>query len=70
MLREQELPEMRMCSPIAAAPHGWVFLDAEAMPESLRYEELVRRNVVGLGHGWSSGASWVLTCRKNTLVLP
>lgn len=36
---------------------SWLgFLDAEAMPESLRYEELVRRNVVGLAHrGGSSG---------------
>lgn len=31
------------------APHSCPFSEAEAMPTSLSYEELVRRNVVGLG---------------------
>lgn len=41
----------------AAAPHGCPFPEAEAMPASLSYEELVRRNVVGPGQsGWGSRA--------------
>lgn len=35
--------------------HGCTFAEAEAMPASLRYEELVQRNVVGPGQ---SGGSW------------
>lgn len=38
---------------MAHASHCPPFPEAEAMPASLSYEELVRRNVVG--HGWRRG---------------